>query len=218
MARTTQFDKAECKRVASAAESLLKIWAADNGLHVEVRGGTYADSSYSMKVEWSVVSEDGVINTRAMLDWKRYAAMYDLDPEWLGAEFMSRGISFTVCGFSPRSRKYPVLAKRADGKTFKFTPVALKRHFAAPGIDETVTVLAKKLGLAARKPAKKSRKKILIVGKSSIGATASDAIRQGMSNAEALEIVLQAHPNANTKLASINWYRNKLRKEGVKGV
>ena len=42
------------------------------------------------------------------------------------------------------------------------------------------------------------------------------AIRAGKTNSEALEIVVKAFSDAKTSLASINWYRNKLRGEGEK--
>lgn len=47
-----------------------------------------------------------------------------------------------------------------------------------------------------------------------IGDIIRTAIRDGKTNAEALEIVLGLKPDANTTLASVNWYRNKLRKMG----
>ncbi len=47
-----------------------------------------------------------------------------------------------------------------------------------------------------------------------IGDIIREAIREGKTNAEALEIVLGLKPDANTTLASVNWYRNKLRKMG----
>lgn len=47
-----------------------------------------------------------------------------------------------------------------------------------------------------------------------IEKVAEDAIRRGLSNQEALDEVLRVHPNAKTKIASITWYRNRLRSNG----
>lgn len=49
-----------------------------------------------------------------------------------------------------------------------------------------------------------------------IGDAAIAAIRGGKSNDEALKAVQAAFPDAKTTLASINWYRNKLRTDGEK--
>lgn len=48
-----------------------------------------------------------------------------------------------------------------------------------------------------------------------IGAVAVAAILDGKTNEEALAAVKTAHPNAKTGMASINWYRNKLRSDGA---
>lgn len=50
--------------------------------------------------------------------------------------------------------------------------------------------------------------------KETIGDAAMAAIRAGQTNQEALDTVLAKFPEAKTTLSSINWYRNKLRKDG----
>jgi hypothetical protein len=50
--------------------------------------------------------------------------------------------------------------------------------------------------------------------KVTVGSTAIAALRAGMDNNAALEAVKAVFPDAKTSLASINWYRNKLRSEG----
>lgn len=51
-----------------------------------------------------------------------------------------------------------------------------------------------------------------------VGTAAIEAIKSGLDNAATLEAVRKEFPQANTSLSSINWYRNKLRHDGVKGV
>ncbi|MCP4437101.1 MAG: hypothetical protein GY913_21720 [Proteobacteria bacterium] len=55
-------------------------------------------------------------------DFARHAVVFGLTESDYGAEFVGQnGDFYTVAGFAPRSRKYPVLATRCrDGKTFKF--------------------------------------------------------------------------------------------------
>ncbi len=50
--------------------------------------------------------------------------------------------------------------------------------------------------------------------KNTIGSEAESAILAGKTNQEALEQVLKKFPDARTTLASVAWYRAKLRREG----
>ena len=47
--------------------------------------------------------------------------------------------------------------------------------------------------------------------KRGVGTVAMEAIAAGKTNEEALEAVKAEFPDAKTSLASINWYRNKMR-------
>lgn len=49
--------------------------------------------------------------------------------------------------------------------------------------------------------------------KRGVGTVAVEAIRAGKTNDEALAAVKSEFPEAKTTLASVNWYRNKLRSE-----
>ena len=51
--------------------------------------------------------------------------------------------------------------------------------------------------------------------KRGIGTVATEAILNGASNMEALAAVRKEFPGADTTKASINWYRNKARKDGA---
>lgn len=50
--------------------------------------------------------------------------------------------------------------------------------------------------------------------KQGVGFVATQAILAGKTNEEAFAEVQKAFPEAKTSMASINWYRNKLRQEG----
>jgi len=62
---------------------------------------------------------------------------------------------------------------------------------------------------AGAKPAEKAEPK------RGIGTAAMEAILNSATNEEALAAVRKEFPDANTTKASINWYRNKLRKDGT---
>lgn len=52
--------------------------------------------------------------------------------------------------------------------------------------------------------------------KRGVGTIAIEAIKAKMTNEEVLEVVKKEFPDKNTSLASVNWYRNKLRSDGKK--
>jgi len=60
----------------------------------------------------------------------------------------------------------------------------------------------------------KTDKKEAKASKRGVGTAALEAIRAGKTNEETLTIVKAEFPEAKTSLASINWYRNKLRSDG----
>lgn len=49
-----------------------------------------------------------------------------------------------------------------------------------------------------------------------VGDVAKQLIRDGKTNEEALAAIKEQFPEAKTSMASINWYRNKLRADGEK--
>jgi len=50
--------------------------------------------------------------------------------------------------------------------------------------------------------------------KRGIGTVANEALKAGKTNAEVLAAIKAEFPEANTSMASVNWYRNNLRTSG----
>jgi hypothetical protein len=88
------------------------------GIHAQTGHISYQSQNATVKVEISVLGEGGEVVDKEALDYDRYRELHDL-PE-RGTTFTSRGHTYTITGFKPRSSKYPVIASRADGRSFKF--------------------------------------------------------------------------------------------------
>jgi hypothetical protein len=99
------------------------------GIHAKTGHISYQDQNATVKVEISVIGDGGEVVTKTALDYDRYRELHDL-PE-RGSTFTSQGTLYTITGFKPRSRKYPVIATRADGKGFKFPIDAVKPERAS---------------------------------------------------------------------------------------
>ena len=52
--------------------------------------------------------------------------------------------------------------------------------------------------------------------KEGVGSVVRQALKEGKTNEQALEIVKKRFPDANTTLQSVSWYRNDMRGKGEK--
>ena len=96
----------------------------------------YTETDATFKLEVSAISEDGEVLTAEAQAFRRNASLYGLEPDDLGMEFSSRGEAFTLIGLRPRSRKYPMVGRRSDGKVFKFSEEAMVRHKKFSGVGQ----------------------------------------------------------------------------------
>ena len=74
---------------------------------------------------------------------------------------------------------------------------------------------AKPTAAGDAKPTEAKAEKEKAEPKRGVGSVAMEAILNSATNEEALTAVRKEFPDANTTKASINWYRNKLRKDGA---
>jgi hypothetical protein len=126
-----KFDRRTCGIISAAIELALRRVAAEYGVAIRPGSGSFSEGSYTVKVEVSTLNADGTVNTPAAEAYRRYASVDGLPEDGLGRTFEARGETYTISGYLPRARKMPVLATRADGRTFKFAPAAVRRALAS---------------------------------------------------------------------------------------
>ena len=121
--------RSDVRMIRGKINEALKALAPElsDGARVTLDYGRYGDTDVTFKVNVAVPSEEGGnALSPAERDFTRLATTYGLKPEDLGKEFRNwSGDVFTITGLKPRSRKYPILGKRADGKVFKFAARAV---------------------------------------------------------------------------------------------
>jgi hypothetical protein len=117
----------ELKLLATEIEEAVQSVAKKHGIQIKRGRGVYGGSNASLKLELAVVGKGGQAQTREAEDFKRYASVYGLKAENLGAEFTDfDGEVYTITGLKPRSRKYPILVERVDGMGFKMPAERVK--------------------------------------------------------------------------------------------
>ncbi|MDE4297128.1 hypothetical protein PXK56_18245 [Phaeobacter gallaeciensis] len=117
----------------------LKAVADRLGLDISNGGGTYSNGGTgTVKIDISV-KDDGTGVSGAAAEFAMYARTSGIDPDAFGKDFVFDARkpwdTYKVSGVNPGSPKYRFSATRnSDGKTFKFTPDALRKHFPAKAV------------------------------------------------------------------------------------
>ena len=126
----TQFNGPSLKIVRAKMNEVLSQMR-EIGIHAHTTSIKYEDRVASVKVEISVIGEDGNVVSREAIAYDQIAKVKKDLPE-RGCQFLRVGERYEITGWAIRSRKYPVLAKRTrDGKTFKFTMDAVLNAYPA---------------------------------------------------------------------------------------
>ena len=90
---------------------------------------SFDDTTFSTKLEASLVNEKGIVEDRERTDFTKYATMYDLNPEWLDKEIVLGDDTFTVTGLNTKASKNVVRIEKANGKTYGCPPKNLITYF-----------------------------------------------------------------------------------------
>lgn len=81
----------------------------------------YSDKDFHFTIK-GYFSETAVANEDVgKVEFRLYAKRYGLSEDDYGKEVSIGGNTYTLCGIHTRNRKYPIIAKRTDGKNFKFS-------------------------------------------------------------------------------------------------
>ena len=119
---TREFVRDVRKRIEEALAPL--------GQELKVRmilgGGTFTSSNATFRLEVAAVDKTGQALTREAEEFRHFATGFGLQPGDLGREFSYLGHRYTITGLNRRSRRFPILADRKDGRKTKFTDAAVR--------------------------------------------------------------------------------------------
>lgn len=121
MENVCQIDKVMLSALRHDLDAALIAIAEKHGLTLKVGNISFTERTFVAKVEGALLNADGSATDRRAEDFKRYAHMFGLEPEWLGRTFKWGGREFKVAGLNTKGKTMPVIGERADGKRFKFT-------------------------------------------------------------------------------------------------
>lgn len=129
----TRFNRVNLREVRDCLETALATVREETGLSIDLGSCRFGSNSATFKLEVKTLDEDGKAFDESAANFKVFARDFGLEPDDLGKTFMSGLVEFTVSGLKPRNTKYPVIATRADGKTFKFSELTVQ-HYLNGGV------------------------------------------------------------------------------------
>lgn len=116
----------EVRDLRTNLQTALASVSAAVGFKLTLGSATFGDT-VTFKLECAPIAENGKVVDQNEVNFKRWASAYGLKETDLGRSFHSNGWVFTLVGIDPRKPKFPILARRTDGKTFKFQPQQVQR-------------------------------------------------------------------------------------------
>jgi hypothetical protein len=94
--------------------------AKKHGIAISVGSCSFTDATATYKLLIADGAQDGesAQHVKARADFKSHAMMFGLDPDWLGATFLSNGTTYTIVGLYPKKRKQPVVVTKGGDARF----------------------------------------------------------------------------------------------------
>lgn len=117
----TEMTRDEVRKLRDLVTRILNANIPD--LNVEVGNARYTRKDVTFKVTFALQGHDPYEE-----EFRQFAGAYGLSPDDFGRRLTISGRTYEICGVSPRSPKYPILAKRVGtDSTYKFTTAQVLR-------------------------------------------------------------------------------------------
>ena len=131
--KVTEINKQTLQNIRPLVDAALNQLGETLGIKFHAGNCSFSIKDFTFKLNGRLPDSDGEFIPKTHQDFKNNAHFnYGLEPEDLGAEFEVDGTTYVIDGCKPRSTKYGILGKRADGKVFKFKPRTVRVALGRP--------------------------------------------------------------------------------------
>lgn len=115
-----QLDKATVTYIRKRLKAAVKPLAEELGVVIDLGHCTFQASNCRFQLKVAVLDSKGKGITEEVNSFRSNAKLFGFEPSDLEREFVFQGQTYTICGFKPKSRKFPVIARSGNGKDYKF--------------------------------------------------------------------------------------------------
>ena len=121
--KITAIDRKALQHLRGVIDSALEELSNKHGwgIKLQLGNGSYSGSNGHFKLNISAIDESGTVVTEEAEDFKRYAELYGLKPEWLGEIFTYSSVkqggtpeTYKIVGFKARARKRQILTEHIE--------------------------------------------------------------------------------------------------------
>ena len=115
-----QLDKPTLQYIRKRLKAALEPLAKELGIVIDLGNCTFQTGNCRFQLKVAVLDSNGEPVTEEADAFRHSAKLFGFEPADLGKEFAYQGQTYTICGFKPKSRKYPVIGRSVTGKDYKF--------------------------------------------------------------------------------------------------
>ena len=122
--KITAIDRKALQHLRGVIDSALEELSNKQGWGIELKlaNGTYNGTTNGhYKLSLNLIDDSGAVMTEEAEDFKRYAELYGLKPEWLGEIFTYSSVrqggtpeTYKIIGFKARARKRQILTEHIE--------------------------------------------------------------------------------------------------------
>jgi len=111
----TTFTKSGLKVIRVAINTALREVEEAHGIKLNIGNISYEDTTFRTTLKASIVNEDGTVEDEQRKDFKKFATMFDINPEWLDKEIVLNGRTFTITGLNRKASKNNIRIQAENG-------------------------------------------------------------------------------------------------------
>jgi len=115
-----KFNKRNLQKLMGDLEKVLKQFKDSHGVHFELAGARFDAESATIKLNSTVLSEQGEVEPIYVKNFKTSYHLFGLELSDLNKTLVHQGLKYKIVGIIPNNRKMPLIVERDfDDKRLK---------------------------------------------------------------------------------------------------
>jgi hypothetical protein len=120
MEKITRFDKANLMQFREEFRKAVADLEKKTGVGISLGNISFESNRFTTKLTVAILdSGESVEQVEMRSNFERYAYLFGMTPQDYGKSVSSGGKLYTLVGIAPRSTKFPLIGKSADGRFYK---------------------------------------------------------------------------------------------------